>query len=104
MLLEGIGFVRHIDTLHYVLPYLDDNDLNQSACKAVVELAHSRMLREPNKAEFDKDRKPAPRRPDPAGPAGRPRLASRQAPGSRPAHSGCGSFNPRHARRRNQTA
>jgi hypothetical protein len=54
MLLEGIGFVRHIDTLHYVLPYLDDKDLNQSACKAVVELAHSRMLREPNKKEFDK--------------------------------------------------
>jgi HEAT repeat protein len=53
-LLEGIGFVRHLETLRYVLPYLDDKDFNQSACKAVVELAHSRMLREPNKAEFDK--------------------------------------------------
>jgi HEAT repeat protein len=53
-LLEGIGFVRRIETLRYVLPYLDDPELNQSACKAVVELAHSKMLREPNKAEFDK--------------------------------------------------
>ncbi len=53
-ILEGIGFVRHLETLHYVLPYLDDKDLNQSACRAVVELAHSRTLREPNKAEFNK--------------------------------------------------
>ncbi len=53
-LLEGIGFVRRIETLRYVLPYLDQKALSQSACKAVVELAHSRMLREPNKAEFDK--------------------------------------------------
>jgi HEAT repeat protein len=52
--LEGIGFVRILDTLHYVLPYLDDKDLNQSACRAVVELAHSKPLRDPNKAEFDK--------------------------------------------------
>ncbi len=53
-LLQGIGFVRRIETLRYVVPYLDDKDLNQAACKAVVELAHSRMLREPNQAEFDK--------------------------------------------------
>jgi HEAT repeat protein len=52
--LEGIGFVRILDTLHYVLPYLDDKELNQAACKAVVELAHSKPLRDPNKAEFDK--------------------------------------------------
>ncbi|MBL8798400.1 MAG: hypothetical protein JNM56_31180 [Planctomycetia bacterium] len=54
LLLENIGFVRVLDTLRYVLPYLDHKDLNQQACKAVVELAHSRPLREPNKAEFDK--------------------------------------------------
>jgi hypothetical protein len=52
--LEGIGFVRHIDTFRYVLPYLDNKDLAQSACKAVVELAHSKPLREANKADFDK--------------------------------------------------
>lgn len=53
-LLENVGFIRHIETLHFVLPYLDQPALAQSACKAVVELAHSKMLREPNKAEFDK--------------------------------------------------
>ncbi len=53
-LLEGVGFVRHIDTLRYVVPYLDDKTLAQSACKGVVELAHSKTLREPNKEEFGK--------------------------------------------------
>lgn len=53
-LLDGIGFVRHIETLHFVLLYLDQPALAQSACRAVVELAHSKMLREPNKAEFAK--------------------------------------------------
>lgn len=53
-ILSGIGFVRHIDTLRYVVPFLDDPTLAQAACKGVVELAHSKMLREPNKAEFDK--------------------------------------------------
>jgi HEAT repeat protein len=51
-LLEGIGFVRHIETLRFVVPYLDDKTLGQSACKGVVELAHSKTLREPNKEEF----------------------------------------------------
>jgi hypothetical protein len=53
-ILEGLGNVRHIDTLRYVVPYLDQPAFTQSACKGIVELAHSRMLREPNKAEFDK--------------------------------------------------
>jgi len=52
--LAGIGFVRHLESLRYALPYLDDKDLAAAAQKAVVELAHSRMLREPNRAEFDK--------------------------------------------------
>jgi HEAT repeat protein len=54
LLLEGIGFVRTIETFRYVLPYLDNKDLAQAACKGIVELAHSRPLREANKAEFDK--------------------------------------------------
>ena len=29
--LEGIGFARVLDTLHYVLPYLDDKDLVKTA-------------------------------------------------------------------------
>jgi HEAT repeat protein len=53
-ILEGLGNVRHIETLRYLSPYLDQPALAQSACKGVVELAHSRMLREPNRAEFGK--------------------------------------------------
>jgi hypothetical protein len=53
-ILDGIGFVRHIETLRFVVPYLDQPALAQSACRGVVELAHSRMLREPNKTEFAK--------------------------------------------------
>ena len=53
-ILAGLGNIRHIETLHYLLPYLDQPALAQSACKGIVELAHSRMLREPNKAEFVK--------------------------------------------------
>jgi HEAT repeat protein len=51
--LEGLGGVRDIETLRYVLPYLKNKDLAQQACKAVVELAHSRKLREPNQKEFE---------------------------------------------------
>jgi HEAT repeat protein len=54
LILEGLGNVRHIDTLRYIVPFLDEPTLAQAACKGVVELAHSRMLREPNKAEFAK--------------------------------------------------
>ena len=53
-IISGLGFVRHLDTLHYILPYLDQPALAEAACKGIVELAHSRMLREPNKAEFVK--------------------------------------------------
>jgi hypothetical protein len=53
-ILEGLGNIRHIDTLHYILPYLDQPALAQAACKGIVDLAHSKMLREPNKAEFVK--------------------------------------------------
>ncbi|VTU00270.1 pbs lyase heat-like repeat domain protein : PBS lyase HEAT-like repeat domain protein OS=Rhodopirellula sp. SWK7 GN=RRSWK_06263 PE=4 SV=1: HEAT_2: HEAT_2: HEAT_2 [Gemmataceae bacterium] len=53
-ILEGLGNVRHIETLHYVLPYLDQPALAEAACKGVTGLAHSKNLREPNKAEFAK--------------------------------------------------
>jgi len=53
-ILDQIGFVRHLDTLHYVVPFLDNPALAQSACRAVVELAHSKMLREPNRLEFQR--------------------------------------------------
>ena len=46
--------VRTIDSLRFAVPYLNQLALAQEACGTVVELAHHRELREPNKAEFDK--------------------------------------------------
>jgi HEAT repeat protein len=44
----------HVDTLRFVLPHLDDAQFAQIACETIVELAHHREVRDPNKAEFDK--------------------------------------------------
>jgi hypothetical protein len=43
-----------VDTLRFVLPYIDRPQFAQLACETTVELAHHRELRDPNKAEFDK--------------------------------------------------
>jgi HEAT repeat protein len=42
-----------VESLRYVLPYLDQPQFVQLACETIVELAHHRELREPNKSEFD---------------------------------------------------
>ncbi len=52
LVFDGLGNVKEIDTLRYVLPYLDDKELAQLACRSIVELAHSKKLREPNRAAF----------------------------------------------------
>jgi HEAT repeat protein len=44
--------IRIVETLRFLLPYLDEPALAQAACESIVELAHHRGLREPNKAEF----------------------------------------------------
>lgn len=46
--------IRTIETLRFVVPYLDQPTLAAQAQEAVVELAHHRNLREPNKDEFAK--------------------------------------------------
>jgi HEAT repeat protein len=51
--LDALATVKEIQTLRYVLPYLDHKTLSQSACRTVVELAHSKMLRSPNRAAFE---------------------------------------------------
>jgi HEAT repeat protein len=53
LVFAGLATVRHIDALRYVLPYLDNKQLDQLACKVVVELAHSKKLREANRAAFE---------------------------------------------------
>lgn len=46
--------IRTVESLRFLAPYLDDPAHAQLACESVVELAHHRGLREPNKPEFDK--------------------------------------------------
>ena len=43
-----------VETLRFVLPYLEQPAFAQMACETIVELAHHREIRDPNKAEFDK--------------------------------------------------
>jgi HEAT repeat protein len=54
LVLRRVQAVRTIESLRFVVPYLDQPEHAQAACATVVGLAHHRELREPNKAEFDK--------------------------------------------------
>lgn len=44
--------IRLVETLRFVLPYIDQPKYSKEACQSVVELAHDRNLRDDNKAEF----------------------------------------------------
>ena len=52
--LERANAIRTIETLRFVVPYLDDPNLAEPACLSVVELAHHRNIRDANKDEFAK--------------------------------------------------
>jgi HEAT repeat protein len=52
--LERAKAIRTMDSLRFVMSYIDKPELAQRACATVVELAHYRELRDPNKVEFDK--------------------------------------------------
>ena len=54
LVLKRVRAVRTIESLRFAAPYMDQPKFAQEACATVVELAHHRGLREPNKAEFDK--------------------------------------------------
>lgn len=43
-----------IEALRFVLPYVDQPKFAQMACETIVEIAHHREVRDPNKAEVDK--------------------------------------------------
>ena len=43
-----------VESLRFVLPYVDQAQFAQIACETIVEIAHHREVRDPNKAEFDK--------------------------------------------------
>ncbi len=44
--------IRTIESLRYLVPLLDNPALAQETCASVVELAHHKELREPNRPEF----------------------------------------------------
>ncbi len=51
--LSRAASVRTLATVNWVAGYLDDPDLAQTACRVIVELAHHRFLRQPNKEHFE---------------------------------------------------
>jgi HEAT repeat protein len=54
LILERAAALRIIDTLRFVLPYLNQEATAQRAARTIVDLAHHRDLREPNQDEFNK--------------------------------------------------
>ncbi len=51
--LSRASAVRTLETVDWAAGYLDDPILAQTACQVIVELAHHRFLRQPNKAHFE---------------------------------------------------
>lgn len=43
-----------VETVRFVLPYVDQTPFAQIACETIVEIAHHREVRDPHKGEFDK--------------------------------------------------
>jgi hypothetical protein len=54
LIIKRVRAIRTMEALHFVLPYMEQPEFAQVACETVVELAHHKELRQPNKAEFDK--------------------------------------------------
>jgi hypothetical protein len=44
--------IRLVETLRFVLPFVDQPKYAKQACQSIVELAHDRKLRDDNKVEF----------------------------------------------------
>jgi hypothetical protein len=53
LVLDRAKAIRSIDTLRFLVPFLDQPTFAQQACLTAVELAHHSSLRESNKDEFD---------------------------------------------------
>ena len=51
-MIQRAAAVRAVETLRFVAPYMDQPALAEQACRSVVELAHHKELRDPNRQEF----------------------------------------------------
>jgi len=54
LVLKRARAIYSLDALRFVAPYMDQPGFTQVACQTVVELAHHKDLRQPNKVEFNK--------------------------------------------------
>jgi HEAT repeat protein len=52
LVLERVSAVRTVEALRFLLPYLDQPSLGQTAGTSITELGRHKELRDPNKAEF----------------------------------------------------
>lgn len=52
--LSRASSARSLESVDWAAGYLDDPELAQTACRAIVDLAHHRFLRQPNKAHFER--------------------------------------------------
>ncbi|MCA9135389.1 MAG: HEAT repeat domain-containing protein [Planctomycetales bacterium] len=52
LILDRCRSIRTLDSLQYILPYIENPAYAKQACLSVVELAHHRELRDANKDEF----------------------------------------------------
>jgi len=50
--LQRASAIRTVDSLRFLVPYLDQDRYAQRACLSIVELAHHRGVREPKEEEF----------------------------------------------------
>lgn len=54
LVINRVRTAYDIEALRFVLPYVDRPPYSQIACETIVEIAHHREVRDPNKVEVDK--------------------------------------------------
>lgn len=52
LVLDRARTIKTVEAFQFVVPYMDDPKFKERACLSIVELAHHRSLREPNKEVF----------------------------------------------------
>jgi HEAT repeat protein len=50
--IQRAAAVRAVETLRFLAPYMDQPAFAEQACRSIVELAHHKELRDPNRQEF----------------------------------------------------
>jgi HEAT repeat protein len=54
LVINRVRTAYDVKSVRFVLPYVDQPQFSQIACETIVEIAHHREVRDPNKAEVDK--------------------------------------------------